>query len=153
MRPRIIIVLAMAGVCSAGFGFAGTATGTLTVSATVAAACQISSVGNISFGAYDPLSSSPQDADGTMTFRCVKGTSYKTYIAGTRTMAGGGNILAFQLYSDSGRTGVFADSNAGNSVTAISNAPVIQSIYGRIDSGQDVPAASYSTILIATVEY
>jgi spore coat protein U-like protein len=153
MRLRDIFVLAMAAACSAGLGFAGTATGSLTVSATVAATCQISSVGNISFGAYDPLSLSPLDAAGSMVLRCVKGTSYKTYIAGTRTMAGSGNNLAFQLYSDSGRSSAFAASNTGSSVTATSIAPVTQSIYGRIALGQDVPAASYTSTLVVTVEY
>jgi spore coat protein U-like protein len=99
------------------------------------------------------LSVSPQDATGSMVLRCVKGTSYKTYIAGTRTMTGSGNSLTFQLYSDSGRSSVFAASNTGSSVTATSIAPVTQSIYGRIDLGQDVPAASYSATLIVTVEY
>jgi spore coat protein U-like protein len=150
---RGIIVLAIAWVCVAGLGFAGTATGSLTVSATVSAACQVSSVANISFGSYDPLSSSPKDADGTMVFRCVKGTSYKTYISGVRTMTGNGNDLSFQLFSDSGRTSVFAGSNTGSSITATSNNPVAQNIYGRIAAGQDVPASSYTTTLIATVEY
>jgi spore coat protein U-like protein len=153
MRPTIIIVLAMAGVCSAGLAFAGTATDSLTVSATVSAACQISGISNITFGAYDPLSLSPQDAAGSMVLRCVKGTSYKAFIAGIRIMTGSGTSLAFQLYSDSGRTSVLADNNGGNSVTAASSAQVTQNIYGRILAGQDVPAASYSTVLIATVEY
>jgi spore coat protein U-like protein len=153
MRLTIIIVLAMAGACSASLGIAGTATDSLTVSATVSAACQISGISNITFGAYDPLSLSPQDAAGSMVLRCVKGTSYKTFVAGTRTMLGGGSALAFQLYSDSGRTSIFADNNTGNSVTAASSAPVTQNIYGRILAQQDVPAASYSTVLIVTVEY
>jgi spore coat protein U-like protein len=132
---------------------AGTATSNLTVSATVVSGCQISSIGNIGFGTYDPLSTSPNDAAGNIVFRCVKGTSYKTYITGTRTMTGGGNSLNFQLYNESGRTTAYPNSNSGSSTTASSNNPVTNNVYGRIDPQQDVSSASYSATLVATVEY
>jgi spore coat protein U-like protein len=132
---------------------AGTATSNLTVSATVVSGCQISSVGNIGFGNYDPLSSTPNDAAGNIVFRCVKGTSYKTYITGTRIMTGGGNTLDFQLYSDSTRTTAFPDSNSSSSVTAPGNSPITNNIYGRISPQQDVAPASYNATLVATVEY
>jgi spore coat protein U-like protein len=132
---------------------AGTATSNLTVSANVSAGCQISSVGNISFGSYDPLSASPNDAAGNIVFRCVKGTSYKTYISGTRSMTGSGNILNFQLYTDSNHTSTFPSTNSGNSTTASSNSPITSNIYGRIDPSQDVAPASYNATLITTVEY
>jgi spore coat protein U-like protein len=132
---------------------AGTATNNLTVSANVSAGCQISSIGNISFGNYDPLSVSPNDAAGNIVFRCVKGTSYKTYISGTRAMTGSANILNFQLYNDQAHTSTFPSNNSGNSTTASSNSPISKDIYGRIDPQQDVAPASYSATLIATVEY
>lgn len=132
---------------------AASATSNLTVSATVSAACQISSVGNISFGAYDPLSATPTDGTGNLVFRCVKGTSYKTYIAGTRVMTAGSNTLSFQLYTDASRTAVFPNTNLGGSTTSQGISPITQSIYGRISAGQDVTAASYTSTLVATVEY
>jgi spore coat protein U-like protein len=146
------VAAAMVAFAFSSAAWAGTATGNLTVSATVAAGCQISSIGGISFGSYDPLNSSPNDAAGNIVFRCVKGTSYKTYISGTRTMTGGGN-LSFQLYSDSNRTTVYPNTNSGTGVQASSNSPVTQNVYGRIAALQDVTAANYSATLIATVEY
>jgi spore coat protein U-like protein len=133
--------------------FAATATNNLIISASVTASCQITSVGNISFGAYAPLSGTPNDAAGNVVFRCVKGTSYKTYITGTRTMSGGSDTLAFQLYNETGRTTVFASNNSVSGTTSTGISPVTTNIYGRIAAGQDVSAASYTTTLITTVEY
>jgi spore coat protein U-like protein len=134
-------------------GFAATATSNLNVSASVSSACHITSVGHISFGAYDPLSDTPTDAAGNVVFRCVKGTSYKTYITGDRIMSGGGDSLVFQLYNESGRTTVFPSDNAVSGITAASISPITKDIYGRISVGQDVRAANYTTTLITVVEY
>ncbi len=147
------VILAMVMVAVTGVARAQSATGNLTVSATVAASCRITSIGNINFGAYDPLSATPNDAEGNVVFRCVKGTSYKTFITGDRAMAGGSDPLNFQIYSDAGRSAVFPGDNTGNSTTAPSLNPVTQSIYGRISPEQDVTPGNYSATLVATVEY
>jgi spore coat protein U-like protein len=123
------------------------------VTANVVESCQITNVGNISFGTYDPLSATPKDADGSITFRCVKGTTYKAFIVGTRAMTGGGDTLTFQLYSDAGRSTVFAIDNSGGTVTSTGINPIVQGIYGRIGPSQDVTVANYSTTLTVTVEY
>ena len=136
-----------------GLGYAQTSTSNLNVSATVPASCQIISVGDINFGSYDPLNATPTDAVGNITFRCVKGTSYTSFIVGAREMTGNGDTLSFQLYSDSARSQIFADDNSCEGDTSSSINPIVQGIYGRIEPGQDVSAANYSTTLIATVEY
>ncbi len=153
LKPSGAQIVAMMIFAVPGIAIAQTATGNLSVSANVAASCRISSIGDINFGDYDPLSSSPSDADGNMIFRCVRGTTYKTYITGTRTMTGGSDPLSFQLYRDSARTVVFPSTNSDNGTTATSISPITQIIYGRISPGQDVAPASYSTTLVATVEY
>ncbi len=153
MKPSRACIVAMMVFAAASIARAQTATSSLSVSASVVAGCRISSVGNISYGSYDPLDSSPKDAEGNMVFRCVKGTSYKTYITGTRAMTGGTDVLSFQLYTDSARTAIFPSSNSGSSTTSTSLSPITQSIYGRISPGQDVAPASYNTTLVATVEY
>jgi spore coat protein U-like protein len=68
-------------------------------------------------------------------------------------MTGGGSVLNFQLYSDQAHTTAFPSNNSGNSITAASNIPITQNIYGSIDPQQDVAPASYNTTLVATVEY
>ena len=89
-----------------------------------------------------------------MVFRCVKNTSYKTYIAGTRTMTDGGTEnLNFQLYNEAGRTTTYASDNSVGGTSAPSLSPITTNIYGRIPASQDVGVASYSAALTATVEY
>jgi len=147
----LAVVLGILALASPVMG--ATATNSIAISATVSAACQISSVGNISFGAYDPLSATPKDAAGNIVLRCVKGTSYKTYIVGTRSMSGGSDTLGFDLYTDAGRTTAFPANNSTGGVTASSSSPVTKDVYGRIPSGQDVGIANYTATLMATVEY
>jgi spore coat protein U-like protein len=152
MKSTRIAILVMQFITVSGWAFAQTATSNLTVTANVQPSCQITNVGDISFGTYDPLSATPKDADGSITFRCVKGTSYKAYIVGTREMTGGVDTITFELYSDAGRSSVFESDNSGGSTTSTSINPIVQGIYGRIEPGQDVTVASYSTTLVATVE-
>lgn len=140
-------------VAMAGMAVAATATNNLAVSASVSSSCRITSVGDISFGAYDPTTGTATDAAGNMVFQCVKNTSYKTYITGTRSMSGGGDTLNFQLYSDAGRTTAYPGDNSGGGTTAANGSAITKDIYGRIAALQDVGAASYTATLVATVEY
>ncbi|MBN1382719.1 MAG: spore coat protein U domain-containing protein [Deltaproteobacteria bacterium] len=153
MKKLFILFVILGAVAFVGMAMAATDTENLNVTASVAASCQITAVTDIAFGAYDPTSSTPTDAAGNMTLRCVKATSYKTYVSGTRSMTGGSDTLNFALYSDSDRTTTFPSDNSGSSVEASSNAAVTQDIYGRIPAEQDVGVESYSATLTATVEY
>jgi spore coat protein U-like protein len=158
MNTRRVFSLAlviMSVLACATFVQAATATNNLGVQASVAAACSISSVNNLNFGAYDPTSDADNDvASGDMVFRCVKATSYKVYVTGTRQMSDGGtNTLNFQLYNESGRTTAVASDNTVSGTSAASNAPVTKDIYGRIPKQQDAAVASYTATLVATVEY
>ncbi len=153
MKKYFLPLFLLSLVLAAGQASAATATNNLVVSASVTSACQITSVGNINFGAYDPLSATPKDAAGNVVLRCVKGTSYKAYITGTRSMTGGSDSLNFQLYTDAGRTATFPIDNTVGGTTSASSSPVTKDVYGRIAAGQDVSAASYTATLVATVEY
>jgi spore coat protein U-like protein len=152
MKKLVIGLVVLGFVVSAGMAMAATKTNNLDVTATVSASCTIQSVANIAFGAYDPTSATPTDAAGNLIFKCVKNTSYNTYITGTRTMAGGGDSLPFLLFSDSGRVTTFP-ATSGSGTAAPSLSPITKDIYGRIAAGQDVAAASYTATLVATVEY
>jgi spore coat protein U-like protein len=152
MKKRIIGLVVFGLVMSAGLVMADTKTNNLEVTASVAAACSISSVSNIAFGAYDPTAGTPSDAAGNLVFRCVKNTSYSTYVTGTRSMSGGGDTLNFNLYSDAGRTTAYPAAT-GTGGTAANLSPMTSNIYGRIPATQDVGVASYSATLVATVEY
>jgi len=117
--------------------------------------CTIISVTDVAFGAYDTTSGTDLDAVGDMTFKCVKDTSYKTYLVGTRQMVGAveANNLNFELYSDAGRTTVYPSDNSGGSTLSFNNGLKISTIYGRVPALQDVSVDTYSRVLTATVEY
>jgi len=74
------MVTVLGFVAFSGWANAQTATSNLNVIADVRPSCQIENVSDIDFGDYDPLSATPTDADGNVTFRCVRGTSYRAYI-------------------------------------------------------------------------
>jgi spore coat protein U-like protein len=148
-----ILVVVVCLLAAAHLSLAEEKTGSLGVSASVAASCRISAVDAIAFGAYDPTSGSAVDAAGGMTFRCVKNTAYKTFITGTRSMSGGGNTLNFGLFADSEHSSTFPVDNTVAATNASNNAPVSTSIYGRIPADQDVGVAAYTASLTATIEY
>ncbi len=141
-------------VVFAGGAMAQTDTNDMIVTASVTASCRITSVTDIAFGAYDPTDPTDNDAgNGDISFRCVKGTAYSTYITGTRSMAGSGaDVLNFEIYTDVGRTTAFP-SVTGTGGTAASNAEITTDVYGRIAALQDVGVDNYSRTLTATVEY
>lgn len=135
---------------------ADTDTGTLNVTANVVNMARITSVGDISFGDYDPTdTTTPSDASGSVTVRATKALGYTIYIGNDRTMSdGSGNNLSYELYSDSARTSAWgSDLAGGESTTSAGNSPLSHTIYGRISAGQDVPAGSFSDTVTITVEW
>ena len=149
-----LMVAAIIGLSGlAEFSRAATKTNILQVTATVIASCNITSVTDIAFGNYDPISPVPTDATGSVTLQCAKDTAYKTYIVGTRTMTGGSDPLNFELYSDAGRTMTFPSDNSGTAVNAPDINPITENIYGRIPAQQNVGVANYSRTLTVTIEY
>lgn len=147
----IAIIIGLLGL--AEFSQAATKTNILQVTATVIASCNINSVTDIAFGNYDPISSVPTDATGSVILQCAKDTAYKTYIVGTRAMTGGSDTLNFDLYSDAGRTTTFPSDNSGTATNAPDINPITKIIYGRIPAQQNVGVASYSKTLTVTIEY
>jgi spore coat protein U-like protein len=144
---------------------AATATANLNVSANVAVNCTVTA-GTLAFGSYDPVvthSSANLDASGTFTVACTRGASGVTidlgqgmHYASGRRMDASGTYLAFELYSDSGRSSVWGSTSGGAAVAVSapsSKDPVTYTVYGRVPGGQDVPAGSYSDTVVATVNF
>lgn len=145
--------------------YATTATANLSVSATVSVNCTVSA-GTLAFGSYDPVvanASADLDASGTFTVACTKGSAGVTIDLGQgtnyssgRRMAASSNYLTYQLYSDSGRTTVWGSTSSGATVALsapTSKAATTHTVYGRVASGQDLPAGSYSDTVVATVNF
>lgn len=147
---------------------AGTATGNLSVTASVAANCTISTAA-VGFGAYDPIvtnATANLDGTGTVTVTCTNGSATtvtlgqganaavgSTDAAPTRRMVSGVNFLSYALYSDTGRTTVWGNTaGTGKAHTGTGTATAL-TVYGRVTSGQNVPTGSYSDTVVATVTF
>ena len=147
--------------------YAGTATSNLSVGATVATNCTITTTA-VTFGSYDPVSANAAadlDAAGAVNVNCTSGSAAtitlgqgsnadtgSTDAAPVRRMKDAGtDYLTYQLYSDSGRSAVWEN------VTGVSHtgtgAAVAVSVYGRVTSAQNVPAGTYADTVVATVTF
>ena len=137
---------------------AGSATGSLTVSATANTNCRIESPVNVSFSTpYD--STNPADntsGAGSFDFRCTRGTSYSLYIVRTNTMTFGADSLTYELYEDAGLTNVWG-TNLGSATAggpSLNNSAVTKNIYGRIGALQDVLSGGpYTETVLVTVDW
>lgn len=160
-----ILVTAFALGFSAS-AFAATETATLTVQATVSDSCTISTAA-LDFGAYDTVAGTQVDGTGTVTVACTTGATadvtlgqganadaLSTDAAPLRRMTDGTDFLAYELFSDSGRTTTWGNTVAtGLSYAAASSATSDLTVFGRITASQDVQAGSYSDSVTATIEF
>jgi len=144
---------------------AASATASIAVSTTIAVNCTVTA-GSVAFGSYDPIvtnASANLDASGTFTVACTKGATGVTVDLGQgsnyssgRRLVSSGSYVSYQLFSDSGRTTTWGSTSGGSTVSVSapsSSAAATYSVYGRIPSGQDVPAGSYSDTIVATVNF
>lgn len=177
---RSIVALLAAGIAATAWG-QGLRTAALSVSATVANNCLIATT-PVAFGSYDPVSTnsatgSDVTANGFVTVICTRNATGVTIALGLgnnpsgsiRRLSGGGtNFLAYDLYHPSAATpdaictfpGVTVWSTLGTGLFTPSGiagwgalSAKIFNICGTIPKGQDVPAASYTDSVIATINF
>jgi spore coat protein U-like protein len=148
---------------------AGTATSNLSVTATVSANCTIATTA-VAFGAYDPIvtnATNPLDGTGTVSVTCTNGSDATiTLDQGSNAASGSSDttplrqmkdgatdVLAYFLYQDTGRTTVWGNT-APTGVAVVGTGAVDNvTVYGAVTAGQNVPAASYSDTVVATVTF
>jgi spore coat protein U-like protein len=122
-----------------------------------AAACSVSPQG-VNFGTYDPFGSSPLEGVGNINVSCDVATNFSISLGtgtgsySTRLMSSGANQMNYNLYRDPARLLVWGDGTA-NTSTVSAEAGGDFTVYARAVSGQNLPAGSYSDILIVTVTY
>ena len=144
-----------------GAGQAKTDQIVMQVTALIASACTIGA-GTLAFGGYDPIvanATAPLDAQGTFQVACTRNTTYTvglgpgSFAAGaTRQMANGAQRLAYELYSDPGRTAVWSATST-LSGTAPSISPVTLTVYGRVPGGQAVGPGAYADTVQSTINF
>lgn len=169
---RILACAALSAALTAPvFAAASPETGSLNVTATVSASCDITSTTNIAFGTYDPADANittPLDGTGSVTIRCVRGTvvdvalgqggspaTGSTCTSPLRQMANGSERLGYEIYQNAARTTPWGcDTNNDQGFTAGSpSAPTTLTTYGRIPAGQDVTAGNYSDAVVITATF
>ena len=157
------------GTLGCASAFATTATSNMSVSATVSNNCTISA-GSLSFGAYDPISanhSSPLNGTATVAVTCTSGGS-ATITLGQGANAGGGStdaaplrqmsdgashVLAYSLFQDSGHSTVWGNTGGTGASYSGTGSSSNVTVYGQISAAQNVPAASYSDTVVATITF
>lgn len=107
------IMLAVAGTAQADSKNAS-----FTVSATVAKACAIGAA-NMNMGTWS--GSGDLTGSSNVTVKCSNGTSYTVNLDagasstfGSRNLVNGADLLAYNLYRNSGRTEIWGDGSSGN---------------------------------------
>lgn len=165
-------VLKAAGVLLvSGFAMnasAATETANMTVDATISANCTISTTA-VNFGAYDPIvthKSTALTGTGSVTTTCTNGASAyitlgqgsnaatgSTDAAPERQMASGTDRLAYQLYSESTRTTVWGNTSTTGLADTGTGAESTKTVYGSVAAGQNMPAATYTDTVVATVTF
>jgi len=139
---------------------ASTATATFLVSTSVAATCTVSTT-PLSFGSYTGVLS---QATATGTITCTNTTPYNIGLSAglstgatvtSRKMTGpAGALLAYSLFSDSGRTLNWGVTIGTDTVAVVGNGlgqPV--TVYGQIPAGQYFAPGLYSDTITVTVTY
>jgi len=168
MKHLIKISIAAATALVLGTSaFAGTATGTLAVSALIPASCTVGT-STLAFGLYDPLGanlSADLMVNGTVNVTCSSGAPVTVALgAGAhydstnhirRMSDGSSHTINYEMYSDvvDGTPWGDGTSATNNNVTkAITGTGASQNVtvFGEIPAGQTVPAASTTGISLYT---
>lgn len=154
-------IAAAAALLATGPAYAGTATTTFQVTATVASNCGISAT-NLGFGTYH--TDVQLDGTSTVTVTCTSGLAYNVGLdkglngadVTHRAMNSGTNLLNYALYSDSSRTLNWGNTVGTDTVAGTGNGTgQALTVYGRIPAVQPtyVPAGSYADTITATVSF
>jgi len=160
--------LIAAMVCAVSLpAWAGSASTTFQVNATVVSACTVSG-SLLNFGnSIDPLSTSvPLDASSSLTVQCTNTTPYSVALnaglnAGgaanftSRTMKNGSYSMGYQLYTDVARSTVWGDGTASSSTVAGTGSGGNQTltIYGRIPALTGAVPGTYTDTVTVTISY
>jgi spore coat protein U-like protein len=181
-KKLAIAVAATALVGAAAPALAGSATSNLSVTATVAQNCAITTSA-VAFGTYDPVSThnaAGVDLNGTgaVSVTCTKNSTGVTITLGlgshasgsVRRLLGGTNaeLLTYELYHASATTPAAVCTFPGTTVWGTAGGAIFTptgisgwgassaksfNVCGTVTKAQDVSADSYTDIVVATVNF
>lgn len=168
-------VFLVAGLVSAviamGTASAGTASGTLSVSATVNTNCTVNSP-TLTFAAIDPTAGVDSTGTATLSVKCTKGTTLvdiklgpgaHQIVGGSRQLNNGANNVKYGLFTDAAFTTAWGDSTTAGIGSSLSSGfsafssvatPQTFTVYGQIlAANEDVPAATYTDSVAITIDF
>jgi spore coat protein U-like protein len=145
---------------------AASASGPMTVTATVLASCVVGASA-LAFPAATSaaISAANVDAVGNVTVNCTSGSGYTVLLdagsgaggtlASRKMGAGGNQWLAYSIYTTANHSTVWGDGSSGSGTVGGTGTGLNQSIfaYGRIFGGQIATAANYADVVNVTVRY
>jgi spore coat protein U domain-containing protein, fimbrial subunit CupE1/2/3/6 len=145
----------------------------LSITASVAAKCIVSSTSAVAFGAYDPVVTNAAggadlDGTGTVGVKCSPGNGTSISLdsganasGNQRRMQGPAGpsaaFLDYNLFSDAARTTAWGNGSNGASALTITAAPNASertfTVFGRVPKGQDVNVGSFADTVQVTVNF
>jgi spore coat protein U domain-containing protein, fimbrial subunit CupE1/2/3/6 len=170
LRPSRVLLLA-AAFALPGQLWAASATGTVGVTAFVSGNCRIQSTSNVVFGAYSTVGSGVQQATGTVSLQCSKGSPIfsldldlgSNASGSTRRMTNGTDFIAYELYKPSGinpgdacaYTSVWGSGPLNGLVPTPSanSAPRSYNVCGQTAQGQNAGPGAYTDTVTVTVNF
>jgi spore coat protein U-like protein len=170
MKTMLRLTLAAVLAALAAPALALQATSNFTVTATVNATCKVTpGTATLAFGVYDPTAAG-NGATGstTINFHCTKSTPWKvtlslgnngpSAVGTTRAMAAAGDVLSYELYTDSGYANAWSSNPATIGATVVTGTGTAGgdtvTVYGAIPGGQyPTPSAGYTDTIQIQVNY
>ena len=137
---------------------AATATGQLTVTATVQSGCTLTG-GTLDFGNYVSGQTANLDATGRIGFANCSGLLTFELDGGQsgnvngRAMRASGNSLTYQIYRNSVRNAVWGQGQSAMQLQLLQPQSGEVGVYGRIPGGQVVPGGAYVDIVNITLTF
>ena len=166
MKRALFAALSLAVVATASSAAADTATGNLSVTATVNKACTVGG-GTLAFGTVVPATGVTSPVTGSVSVTCTVGTTFDVglgdgtnYSNPNRRMRVGAtsNYLTYEIYRDASATERFGNTDATDRLTAqtgLGSSANTINVYGLVPSGQAGTAGegSYTDTVVVTVIY
>lgn len=152
------LALAMPLIALPMTAFGGTDTDTLSVTATVQSACALNG-GTMAFGQYLSGQTTNLDVVGQINYaNCSGNLSFEldggqAADVNARKMLSGSNQLQYQLYRNSARNAVWGTGTNAQGLQLLQPLSGKIDVYGRIPSGQAVPAGSYADTVNVTLTF
>jgi spore coat protein U-like protein len=154
LAAGVFTAATMLGVSPA---MAGVTSGTLDVTASVAAACTIGN-GTLSFGAYNGITQAAVDGQAAVSVTCTNTTAYNIYsqtAAVNRKMSDGDNTLTYKLYTDGSRGTELGTDALTATISGEGDGTAHDvNVFGTIDAGQAAIPGSYEQASVdLTISY